>query len=163
MNPTNISWTNYTWNPIVGCSKISAGCVNCYAEEVSTRYGFTQLKWTKKNDKFNVKIKRDRLSNPEKVKTPQLVFTCSMSDMFHEKVSYSYIYDIFKTMADIAPQHTYQVLTKRIEKGKTFIESLDDYPENVWIGTSVENKDTLHRIDTLRNIDNNIPIRFSVL
>lgn len=160
MNPTRIGWTHYSWNPIVGCSKISSGCANCYAEEVSTRFGFTSLAWSKKNEMTNVQLKPDRLKHPCKVIAPQFVFTCSMSDMFHEAIPDTYLDDVFHTMRTLAPQHQYQVLTKRIERAKEYCESVDLFPQNVWIGTSVENRDALHRIDTLRSIDADIPIRF---
>lgn len=162
MNRTNISWTDYTWNPIVGCSKISPGCANCYAEEVAMRFKFTglkddgtPLKWTKENASQNVILKRERLNEPHKVKKSQLVFTCSMSDIFHEQVPSEYILQIFKTMHE-CPQHQFQVLTKRPEN---MLDWIPEFPENMWLGVSVENKDTLHRIDTLWELEG-ISIKF---
>ena len=146
MNPTSIAWTNYTWNPIVGCSKISPGCLNCYAESVSARFNFTSKAWTAKNAKQNVQIKPNRLHQPSTIKKPSRVFTCSMSDMFHEEVPQSFLYEIFEVMCK-NNQHQFQVLTKRIENAKNFHASW--YP-NVWLGVSVENRKCLYRIDQLR-------------
>ena len=151
MNKTGIGWTDRTWNPVVGCSKISAGCANCYAEELSLRFNFTPSKWTGRNAKENVILKPERLTQPSKVKDPQLVFTCSMSDLFHEQVPGEYIGQIFDVMAD-NPQHQFQVLTKRIEAALYWN---GDFPQNMWLGTSVENRDVLHRIETLQSIDIN--------
>lgn len=145
MQPSIISWTNVTWNPVHGCSRVSAGCKNCYAERLSRRYGYTQSPWTKRDEKRNVQLKPHKLKEPMRYKTPCRIFVNSMSDLFHEQIPDDYLYQIFDVMAQ-CPQHQFQALTKRPERAKQW----SYWPDNVWLGATVENKKTLPRIQHLR-------------
>jgi len=147
MNETIISWTDVTWNPTHGCSKVSDGCSHCYAETISLRYGFTSKPWTNPNASENVRLMPHKLREPYKLKEPSRVFVNSMSDLFHEQIPDDYIRKVFDVMADL-PQHVFQILTKRPERAAEW-----DYKWsfNMWLGTSVEDARVAHRIDTLRN------------
>lgn len=156
---TNISWTDETWNPVTGCSKVSPGCAHCYAETLSkdtkmARFGYTGLDWTPANAALNVKLRPDRLEKPLHWTKPRMVFVNSMSDLFHELVPDEFIRSVFKVMA-ASPKHTFQVLTKRPERMMAFMNALGaeaafadihgtvvrSLPlRNVWLGTSVENQ-----------------------
>lgn len=114
MQDTKISWTNKSWNPTSGCSRVSAGCAHCYAETLSAKYGWTTKPWTQQNEAENVKIKPHKLHEPYGLKEPSRVFTNSMSDLFHRAIPDWYIAAVFAVMLDL-PQHTFQVLTKRPE------------------------------------------------
>lgn len=141
---TSISWTNETWNPVTGCSRVSEGCRNCYAERLSLKYGWSHKPWTHQNAAENVKLHPDRLGKPFTWKKPRMVFVNSMSDLFHENVPDKFIVEVFDTMA-LASWHTYQILTKRPERAATY-----RYPPNVWIGVSVEDERAALRIGILR-------------
>ena len=118
---TNISWTDVTWNPVTGCSRVSEGCRNCYAAKLAPRLagmgqkGYTKLPWTKKNAPENVFLHSERLDKPLKWKKPRRVFVNSMSDLFHEQVPDAFIRAVWSVMEQ-TPQHTYQILTKRPER-----------------------------------------------
>ena len=112
MNQSKISWTDKTWNPTSGCSKVSAGCDNCYAETLSLRMKLTTKAWTGENASENVTIKPHKLKEPYALKQPSRVFVNSMSDIFHPIVPDAFIADVFQVMNDL-PQHTFQILTKR--------------------------------------------------
>lgn len=116
---TAIEWTDVSWNPVHGCSKVSAGCKHCYAETLSLRYGHTAAPWTARNAEQNVMLKPHKLREPlSKAKPwdqPCMVFVNSMSDLFHEQVPYEYIGEAFRVM-EKASRHTFQVLTKRPER-----------------------------------------------
>ena len=112
---TGIRWTASTWNPIVGCSKVSPGCAHCYAETLSLRYGFTPLPWTPDNARANVQLKPKRLDQPLRWPDPRRIFVNSMSDLFHELAPVDYIARVFAVMA-LTRRHTYQVLTKRPDR-----------------------------------------------
>lgn len=116
---TKIEWTDVSWNPVHGCSRVSTGCKNCYAETLSLRYGQTTAPWTARNAEQNVMLKphklREPLSKAGPWKNPCRVFVNSMSDLFHEQIPDAYIAQVFAVMA-AAPQHTFQVLTKRPER-----------------------------------------------
>ncbi len=118
---TAIEWTDATWNPVTGCSKVSEGCRNCYAATLAPRLaamgqkGYTDLPWTKKNAPTNVKPHPDRLAQPLRWAKPRRVFVNSMSDLFHELVPFDFVDRIFAVMA-LAPRHTFQILTKRPER-----------------------------------------------
>jgi len=146
MNTSIISWTNRSWNPVHGCSKVSSGCRNCYAERLSLQKGFTKLPWTPANAAGNVQEKPHKLAEPSRLKEPSRIFVNSMSDLFHEAISDEYRARIFSVM-ESCPQHVFQVLTKRSER-------LGSWPgpwlDNIWMGVSVENKATMKRIDDLR-------------
>ncbi len=124
--PTPISWTNETWNPVTGCSKVSAGCRHCYAERLSLRYGWSKLPWTQENAGWNVICHPERLAKPKQFRKPTMIFVNSMSDMFHEAVPDDFIGKIFDTVMQ-TPQHTYQCLTKRAER----LKSWHLWPRNV--------------------------------
>ena len=146
MQSTKISWADNTWNPVHGCSKVSAGCDNCYAETLSLRYGITKKAWTGENTDANIQLKPKKLRDPYKLKQPSRVFVNSMSDLFHPKIPVEYREQIFDVMRD-CPQHIFQVLTKRPRGAARYA---GEWTQNIWQGTSVENRATLHRINSLR-------------
>lgn len=117
---TAIEWTDATWNPVSGCSKVSPGCAHCYAERVSHRYGFTRQPWTAEHAAENVVLHPDRLEQPLHWRKPKRIFVNSMSDLFHEQVPDSFIDRVFGVMA-MAPEHIFQVLTKRPERMQQYI------------------------------------------
>lgn len=125
---TKIEWTDVSWNPVHGCSKVSTGCKNCYAETLSLRRGHTTAPWTARNAEQNVMLKphklREPLSNAGPWKNPCRVFVNSMSDLFHEEIPDAYIAQVFAVMAE-ASQHTFQVLTKRPERMRDLLSSED--------------------------------------
>jgi len=143
---TIIAWTNETWNPTTGCSRITDGCRNCYAERLSLKFGWSKKPWTAAHAAENVVLHPERLRKPYSFKKPSKVFVNSMSDLFHEQIPDDYIAQVFAVMADL-PQHTFQVLTKRPERAA---EWAGPWPANIWMGTSVEDARVAHRIDTLR-------------
>ncbi|MCL2220196.1 MAG: phage Gp37/Gp68 family protein [Chitinispirillia bacterium] len=148
MAATKIEWTDATWNPSVGCSKISAGCKHCYAEVMARR--LQAMGVAGYEDGFTFKILPERLSQPANIKKPTKFFVNSMSDLFHEKMPFSFLDKIFKVIAD-TPQHHYQILTKREHiLQKYFLKRT--VPANVWLGVTVEHAQAKHRIDVLRNI-----------
>ena len=143
---TIISWTDESWNPTTGCSKVSEGCRHCYAESLSLKRGWSQEPWTAPYAALNVKLHPDRLRKPYAFKRPTRVFVNSMSDLFHEQIPDDYIARVFAVMNDL-PQHTFQVLTKRPERAATWA---GPWTPNIWMGTSVEDARVLHRVDSLR-------------
>ncbi len=112
---TAIGWTDATWNPVSGCSKVSPGCDNCYAEALSHRFGWTQKPWTAPHAAQNVVLHPDRLSQPLRWQKPRHIFVNSMSDLFHQEVPDSFLDEVFAVMA-MAPRHTFQILTKRPQR-----------------------------------------------
>jgi protein gp37 len=151
---TKIEWTDKTWNPITGCTKISAGCEHCYAENLSKRLKAMNMK--KYINGFNLTLHDKALEEPLKWKKPQNIFVCSMSDLFHKDVPDSFIDKVFETIIQ-TPQHKYQILTKRVKRMASYFMT-HKVPNNVWIGATVESKSSKDRIDILREID--APIRF---
>lgn len=146
MATSSIEWTEMTWNPTTGCTKVSAGCRFCYAEVMTKRLkGMGQEKY---KDGFEVRIHPSALKVPYTWKTPKLVFVNSMSDLFHEDVPFDFIKDVFEVMND-NPQHVFQVLTKRAERLFELHKKLH-WTHNIWMGVSVENKKVTSRIDLLR-------------
>lgn len=152
-----IEWTEATWNPIVGCNITSPGCTNCYAMRMAARLeAMGQPKYsdvTRKSGgraKWNGRINLDyaSLELPKTWKRGRTIFVNSMSDLFHEAVPLDFIKQVFSTML-AAPQHTYQVLTKRAERAEELSQHLP-WPSHIWLGVSVENKDYTYRIDHLR-------------
>jgi protein gp37 len=145
MGESQIEWCTTTWNPVTGCSKVSEGCRHCYAETLSLRFGWTEKPWTYPHAAENVVIRPERLSYPLKWRDSRVVFVNSMSDLFHERVPFTFIDDVFAIMAE-ASHHTFQVLTKRPRRMLQWFqwkaESAPDHtyiaPPNVWIGVSVE-------------------------
>ena len=130
-----------TWNPVTGCTKLSAGCKHCYAETVAGRF-WGERKFT------DVQVHPDRLLQPTKWKKARTVFVNSMSDLFHDAVPDKFIYEVFAVM-ESCPQHTFQVLTKRSDRLLRMAHALP-WPRNVWIGVSVEDERVESRIDDLR-------------
>ena len=143
---TTIEWTDATWNPVRGCTKISPGCKNCYAERFAER--FRGVKGHPFEQGFDLRLVPGKIGEPLRWKTPQRIFVNSMSDLFHDKVSLDYIKDVFDVM-NRADWHQYQVLTKRAERLEKLSRELPWAP-HIWMGVSVENKDYLWRIDHLR-------------
>lgn len=141
-----IEWTEATWNPVTGCTKISLGCQNCYAERMARRLqAMGQPNYAMG---FKVTTHDNVLSLPLTWKKSRTIFVNSMSDLFHEKVPAAFISKVFGIMRQ-APQHTFQVLTKRSKSMLGLSRSLP-WPENVWMGVTVENSDYVKRIDDLR-------------
>lgn len=147
MNQSAISWTTVTWNPTHGCTRVSEGCRNCYAESLSLKRGWTKKPWTKQNEAENVLLKRHKLRDPYRLKEPSRVFVNSMSDLFHPLIPDDYRRQIFAVMRDL-PQHTFQILTKRPELAAQWPE--EEWADNMWMGTSVEDARVIHRLDALR-------------
>jgi protein gp37 len=145
---SNIEWTNMTWNPVTGCTKVSQGCKNCYAERMAKRLKAMGVE--RYRDGFKVTLHEDLLEVPKKWKGSKLVFVNSMSDVFHEDVPIEFIQRMFKTMNE-CPQHTFQLLTKRSERVKELGSQLD-WGENIWMGVSVEDERVMHRVDDLREV-----------
>lgn len=152
---SKIEWTEMTWNPTVGCTKLSAGCKNCYAEKMAERL---QLMGTPGYENgFKLTLLEHRLNDPLARKKPTTYFVNSMSDLFHEDVPYEFIDKVFDTIR-LAKQHTFQVLTKRAERMADYFAG-KTVPSNAWIGVSVEDvKSGVARIDQLRRV--NASIRF---
>lgn len=147
MAQSTIEWTEMTWNPTTGCSKVSQGCKFCYAEVMTRR--LKAMGQEKYKDGFKiVRIHPETLVIPYTWKTPKIVFVNSMSDLFHENVSFEFIKDVFKVMND-NPQHVFQVLTKRAER-LFEIQNKLRWTHNIWMGVSVENVDARQRIDYLQ-------------
>lgn len=156
-----IEWTEATWNPVTGCSKVSPGCAHCYAERISLRFGRTTTPWTPANARANVRLHLDRLDQPLRWRRPRLVFVNSMSDLFHEEVPFQFVDQLWDVML-AAPQHTFQVLTKRPEVArewaKHFLSSRANLGQNIWLGVSIENSKYTFRADVLREIP--VAVRF---
>lgn len=145
-----IEWTEQTWNPSAGCTKISSGCQNCYAETMAIRLQAMGVEGYKNGFKFN--IVPSRLNDPLKRKKPTVFFVNSMSDIFHKDMPVDYLDKIFDVIEN-TPHHTYQVLTKRADRMEEYF-SKRSVPKNIWLGVTVDNKkEGLPRIDHLRNID----------
>jgi protein gp37 len=152
---SSIEWTDATWNPVTGCSKVSPGCAHCYAERLSLRFGQSSLPWTTANAAENVVLHPERLLVPVSWRQPRMIFVNSMSDLFHELVPDEFVGRVFETMAR-ASHHTYQVLTKRPERmvawfnGRVGRQWASDPLPQVWLGTSIENNRWVSRADALR-------------
>ena len=161
MADTSIEWTDATWNPVAGCTVLTAGCTNCYAMRMAARLeamglekyaGLTRksggrAKWTGK-----ITLDHGSLEIPMNWKKPRRVFVNSMSDLFHEKVPQEYVLRVWKVMK-ATPHHTYQILTKRPDRMAAVLTSPGfDVLPNVWLGTSVEDGRVLHRIEELRTV-----------
>lgn len=147
MANSSIEWTEMTWNPTTGCTKLSAGCKFCYAEIMTRR--LKAMGQEKYKDGFKVvKTHIDTLSVPYTWKTPKTVFVNSMSDLFHKDVPLSFIKNVFEVMND-NPQHVFQVLTKRADRLFEIQKELK-WTHNIWMGVSVENEKVIERINFLR-------------
>jgi protein gp37 len=156
---TSIEWTDATWNPMTGCTKISTGCDHCYAHllahtKTRARY-LSQLPvrdtQANRDDPFAPRFWEDRLTQPLGWRQPKRIFVNSMSDVFHAHFSLEQIKQVFEVMAR-ASQHQFQVLTKRPERAARLAPHLT-WSENIWLGTSVENMDVAARVDALRGIE----------
>ena len=146
---TGIEWTDETWNPVTGCTKISEGCRNCYAERMARRLA-GRCGYPEAPHHFDVTLHPDKLDQPLRWKKPRRVFVCSMGDLFHEDVPLSAIAQVFGAMED-TQRHTFQVLTKRPDRmmeyaGKWWWWMYGDWGlPNVWIGVSTENQEQADR------------------
>jgi protein gp37 len=152
MAVSSIEWTEVTWNPVTGCSKISAGCKNCYAEKLALR--LQAMGQEKYKDGFKVTLHPDVIKEPFNWRKPRTVFVNSMSDLFHEDVPLEFIKEVFKVMNQ-CKQHTFQILTKRADR----LLQLNPYltwTDNIWMGVSVEDERVLWRIDKLVKTDSTI-------
>jgi len=154
MAQSSIEWTEMTWNPTTGCSKISAGCKYCYAEVMTRRLMAMGIE--KYKNGFEVAVHEGAIHLPYSWKKPKVVFVNSMSDLFHPNVPFPFIAKVFEVMNN-TPQHTYQVLTKRAERLYELHHRLNWTP-NIWMGVSVENEKVTDRIDFLR--ETNAVIKF---
>jgi protein gp37 len=163
-----IEWTGSTWNPVVGCSKVSTGCLNCYAERMARRLAAMAASARKRgkrpgrtanyehvvdgNGQWNghVYLDTDAVKDPLAWKRPRTVFVNSMSDLFHEEVPFDFVRQMFDVM-NRCPQHTFQMLTKRPHRTARVASRLN-WTSNIWMGTSVENEAVSERIDALRSV-----------
>lgn len=146
--PTTIEWTEFTWNPVTGCSKVSEGCRHCYAERMALR--LRAMGSARYENGFRVTLHDDLVDLPRRMRQPRVIFVNSMSDLFHERVPDEFIARVFDTMS-ACPQHTFQVLTKRSERLRGLGPSLP-WPANVWMGVSIEDRRVLHRIRDLQKV-----------
>ncbi len=147
---TGIEWTDKTWNPTTGCDKVSPGCLHCYAEALTNRFpkNFT--------NGFALTLHQERLKEPLRWRTPSRVFVNSMSDLFHEDVPLDFISQVFSVI-HATPWHIYQILTKRHERLDDLASKLD-FPQNIWLGVSVENQNYVERLESLRRVP--VSVRF---
>lgn len=152
MKKFKIEWTESTWNPTTGCTKISIGCKNCYAERMAKR--LKAMETQKYKNGFNLTLHPDILKEPYSWRYPRTVFVNSMSDLFHEDIPLDYIRRTFKVMNE-NPQHTFQVLTKRAEILQDYSKYLN-WTKNIWMGVTVENQEYTNRIDSLRETNANV-------
>jgi protein gp37 len=144
-----IEWTEQTWNPSAGCTKVSSGCKNCYAEKMAKRLQAIGMEGYENGFEFNTVP--SRLNDPLKRKKATVYFVNSMSDIFHPDMPEDYLDKIFEVITN-TPQHTYQILTKRADRMLQYL-SQRDIPKNIWLGVTVDNrKEGLPRIDKLRNL-----------
>jgi len=152
LNNSKIEWTETTWNPVTGCTKVSSGCKNCYAEKMALRLHKMGMK--KYKNGFEVTMHPDVLDDPCKLKTSKVIFVNSMSDLFHEDIPLEYIKKVFDVMNKCS-YHVFQVLTKRSERMLDLSNDLI-FTKNIWLGVTVEDNDNLHRIDDLLQIKSKI-------
>lgn len=154
MNTSKIEWTERTWNPVTGCTRLSAGCANCYAEVMTRR--LKAMGQRKYKDGFGkVVCHHEALDEPRKIKNPSMIFVCSMADLFHKDVPYEFVNEIFDVIRS-TPKHTYQILTKRSYTMK-FHCSIWPAPKNAWLGVTVESKGYKERIANLKRIKKHSP------
>lgn len=159
MAETQIEWTNATWNPVTGCSIVTAGCTHCYAMEMTRRLeamgvekykGLTRRSGNRTVWNGTVREDREALALPHSWKKPRKIFVNSMSDLFHESVSDEFILAVWRVMRD-TPRHDYQILTKRPERMARIVATkIPDVLPNVWLGTSIEDAAVVGRLDYLR-------------
>ncbi len=143
-----IEWTEATWNPVTGCSKVSPGCAHCYAQTFAERWrGVPDHPY---EQGFDLRLWPGRLDVPSRWKRPRRIFVNSMSDLFHEDIPFEYIERVFDSMVE-ADHHVYQVLTKRHERMAELADRLS-WPEHIWMGVTIENRRFVHRADYLREV-----------
>jgi protein gp37 len=145
---TAIEWADATWNPVTGCTKISPGCKNCYAERLAAR--LQAMGNPRYRNGFHLTLHHDQLRLPLRWREPRRIFVNSMSDLFHESIPFEFICDVFRTMKR-ADWHTFQILTKRADRLAQLAPMLD-WPTNVWMGVSIENRRFVWRADRLRAV-----------
>ncbi len=145
---SSIEWTEATWNPVTGCTKISAGCKYCYAERMANRLHL--MGKSQYANGFDVTIHEEMLTRPAEWKQPRTIFVNSMSDLFHEKIPFDFIKRVFQVMNE-SDHHTFQILTKRPHVALAYASQLEWTP-NIWMGTSVEDQRVVGRIHELRAI-----------
>ena len=153
---STIEWTDATWNPVRGCTKISPGCAHCYAETFAER--FRGVRGHPYEQGFDLRLVPGKLAEPLKWKTPKAIFVNSMSDLFHKDVPDSYVEKVARVM-EFANWHTYQVLTKRPERMARWTAG-QPAPANVWLGTSVESQEHVWRLDALQEAPQEVPVHF---
>lgn len=149
---SQIEWTNLTWNPVTGCTKISAGCDNCYAERFAER--FRGVPGHPYEEGFDLTLRPHRLEHPLTIRTPKMIFVNSMSDLFHKDVPFAYVDKVFDTMEQ-ARWHTFQVLTKRSSRMRDYVNRRYGNgiaPLHIWLGTSVEDGSKKSRIKHIRDM-----------
>lgn len=145
---THIEWTEATWNPVTGCSKVSDGCKNCYAERMAKR--LQAMGSPRYEQGFAVTLHHDLIVAPKSWKAARTIFVNSMSDLFHDQVPLAFIQQVFATMRE-CPQHTFQILTKRSARLLELAPHLDWAP-NIWMGVSVEDRRVVHRVMDLQRV-----------
>jgi protein gp37 len=145
---SRIEWTEATWNPVTGCSKVSPGCAHCYAETFAERW--RGVPGHPYEQGFDLRLWPERLEVPLRWQRPRVVFVNSMSDLFHEDIPDEFVADVFDVMVR-AKQHTFQILTKRHERLAELAPGLP-WPRNVWMGVTIENRRFIHRADSLREV-----------
>jgi protein gp37 len=148
MSLSTIEWTEATWNPVTGCSKVSAGCLHCYAERMAAR--LQAMGQNNYRNGFAVTCHPQMLDLPKRWKKPRLIFVNSMGDLFHEQVPMEFVQQCFAVMSD-TPQHTYQLLTKRSERLAELADALA-WSANLWMGVTVESQAEVKRIADLRRV-----------
>ncbi len=155
---TSIEWTNATWNPVTGCTKISAGCDNCYAERFAERFrGVPDHPF---EQGFDLMLRPERLLQPLSWRTPKMIFVNSMSDLFHKEVPFSFVDRVFHTM-ERANWHVFQVLTKRSSRLRDYVNrryAAAKAPANIWLGASVEDGSKRSRVNHMAQT--NASVRF---
>ena len=145
---STIEWTEATWNPVTGCSQVSPGCAHCYAKTFAERWrGVAGHPY---EQGFDLRLWPERLDVPLRWRKPRTIFVNSMSDLFHEEIPFGFLQQVFATMK-ASHWHTFQILTKRHERLLELADVLE-WPENVWMGVSVENRRFVHRADALREV-----------
>ncbi len=141
---TGIQWTDRTWNPVTGCTKVSTGCAHCYAETITKRFSHNFPQG------FALTLHPERLQQPKRWRKSSRIFVNSMSDLFHKDIPLSFLKEVFQVIKE-TPQHIYQILTKRPERLLELSSQLD-WHDNIWLGVSVENQSYTHRIEYLRQV-----------
>jgi protein gp37 len=143
-----IEWTEATWNPVTGCDQVSPGCAHCYAKTFAERW--RNVPGHPYEQGFDLRLWPDRLDLPLRWRRPRMIFVNSMSDLFHERIPLDFVQRVFQTMSH-ASHHSFQILTKRHER-LVELAPLLSWPENVWMGVSIENKRWILRADYLRQV-----------